>query len=254
MPMRRGADAVTTVFYRAERETAWTRSIGAAVRVLIVEDEPKLAGLLTRGLTDEGYAVDATPSGAEAIWFATEYEYDAILLDLGLVDMDGTDVCRELRASERWAPIIVVTARDDVRDRVALLDLGADDYLTKPIVFDELVARIRAVVRRGRPPRPSVLTAGDLTLDPATKLVNRGDVAVALTAKEFGLLNYLMVHPDRALTRAELVEHVWDFAFAGDPRIIDVYVRYLRRKIDEPFGTDTIETVRGAGYRIRRPL
>jgi len=221
------------------------------VRVLIVEDEPKLAGLLARGLTDEGYAVDATPSGAEAIWFATEYEYDAVLLDLGVVDMDGADVCRELRASERWAPIIVVTARDDVRDRVALLDLGADDYLTKPIVFDELVARIRAVVRRGRPPRPSVLAVGDLTLDPATKLVTRGQASISLTAKEFGLLNYLMGHPDRVLTRSELVEHVWDFAFAGDPRIIDVYVRYLRRKIDEPFGTDTIETVRGAGYRIR---
>ena len=220
------------------------------VRVLVIEDEAKLAALITSGLQEEGYAVDATATGSEAIWFATEYEYDVILLDLGLDDMDGAEVCRALRSSERWAPIIVVTARDAVEDRVALLDLGADDYLTKPISFDELLARIRAVVRRGRPPRPTTLVVRDLVLDPGTKEVTRGGVEIALTGKEFALLEYLMRHADRVLTRRELIEHVWDFAFDGDARIVDVYVRYLRRKIDEPFGTTTIETVRGAGYRI----
>ena len=221
------------------------------MRVLVVEDEPKLADLLVRGLTEEGYAVDRTGSGSEAIWYATEYEYDAVLLDLGLEDMDGVEVCRLLRTGERWAPIIVVSARDGAADRVALLDLGADDYLTKPIIFDELLARIRAVVRRGRPPRPVQLSVGTLTVDPATHRVFRDEVEIELTGKEFALLEYCLRHPGRALTRAELIEHVWDFAFDGDPRIVDVYVRYLRRKIDEPFGTDTIETVRGTGYRIR---
>ena len=220
------------------------------MRVLVIEDEPKLAGLISDGLREEGYAVDVTGSGTEAIWFASEYEYDAVLLDLGLEDVDGDEVCRALRADDRWAPIIVVTARDRVDDRVALLDLGADDYLTKPVSFEELLARLRAVIRRGRPPRPTLLASGDLTLNPATRRVARNEVEIALTAKEFSLLEYFMRHPDRVLSRQELIEHVWDFAFAGDPRIVDVYVRYLRRKIDEPFGTETIATARGAGYRI----
>jgi len=223
------------------------------VRILVVEDETKLAGLLARGLGEEGYAVDMTGSVPEAVWFATEHEYDAVLLDLGLSDGDGVDVVRELRAEGRWAPVIVVTARDDVHDRIALLDLGADDYVTKPVVFDELLARIRAVVRRGRPPRPSVVAVGDLSLDPATRSVDRGGTPIELTAKEFALLEHLMRHPDRVLGRSELVEHAWDFAFAGDERIVDVYIRYLRRKIDEPFGVSSIETVRGAGYRIVAP-
>lgn len=221
------------------------------MRVLVVEDEVKLATLLARGLTEEGYAVDVTGSGSEALWYATENDYDVVLLDLGLSDGDGIEVCRTLRSDDRWAPIIVVTARDDVQDRVALLDLGADDYLTKPIVFEELVARIRAVVRRGQPPRPTVLSAGDLVLDPATRSVSRGTQPVELTAKEFALLECFLRNSDRVLSRADLIEHVWDFAFEGDARIVDVYVRYLRRKIDEPFGTTTIETVRGAGYRVR---
>ena len=221
------------------------------MRVLVIEDEPKLAALIADGLREEGYAVDATASGAEAIWFASEHEYDAVLLDLGLDDLDGGEVCRALRANGRWAPIIVVTARDGVDDRVALLDLGADDYLTKPVSFEELLARIRAVIRRGRPPRPTVLSAGTLWLDPGAKHVGREAVEISLTAKEFALLEYLMRHRDRVLSRRELIEHVWDFAFEGDARIVDVYVRYLRRKIDEPFGTTTIETVRGAGYRVR---
>jgi len=221
------------------------------VRVLVVEDEPKLARLITTGLREEGWAADHTASAAEARWFAAEHEYDAILLDLGLEDGDGAEVCRGLRERGCWSPVIVVTARDGVDDRVALLDLGADDYITKPFAFDELLARLRAVSRRGRAPRPSDLVAGTLQVEPATRRVTRAGTEIALTAKEFALLEYLMRHPDRVLTRAELVEHVWDFAFAGDPRNVDVYVRYLRRKIDEPFGTDTIETVRGAGYRLR---
>jgi two-component system OmpR family response regulator len=221
------------------------------VRVLVIEDEPKLAALMASGLEEEGYAVDETGSGLEAVWFATEHHYDVILLDLGLEDIDGVEVCRRLRREEVWAPIIVVTARDDVPDRVALLDLGADDYLVKPISFDELLARIRAVVRRGNPQRPSILSAGDLVLDPATKRVARGVTEILLTAKEFSLLEYFLRNLDRVLARTELVEHVWDFAFDGDSRIVDVYVRYLRQKIDEPFGTQTIETVRGMGYRLR---
>jgi two-component system OmpR family response regulator len=220
------------------------------VRILVVEDEQKLAGLLARGLEEEGYAVDVTGSGSEAIWYGTENEYDAVLLDLGLSDGDGAAVLRALRTEERWAPVIVVTARDDVTDRIALLDLGADDYVTKPLVFDELLARIRAVIRRGRPPRPSVVTVGDLRLDPAARSVTRRDEVVELTAKEFALLEYLMRNAGRVLSRAEVLEHVWDFAFDGDARIVDVYVRYLRRKIDEPFATRSIETVRGTGYRM----
>ena len=220
------------------------------MRVLVIEDEPKLAALISEGLREEGYAVDATASGSEAIWFATEYEYDAVLLDLGLEDLDGSEVCRALRANERWAPIIVMTARDGVDDRVALLDLGADDYVTKPVSFEELLARLRAVIRRGQPARPTSLSAGTLLLDPAAKRVARESVEISLTAKEFALLEYLMRNLDRVVSRQELIEHVWDFAFDGDPRIVDVYVRYLRRKIDEPFGTDTIETARGVGYRI----
>lgn len=221
------------------------------MRVLLVEDEHKLAQLIANGLSEEGYAVDVTGSGTEAIWFATEIEYDAVLLDLGLAEGDGAGVCRALRTGGRWAPIIVITARDDVRDRVALLDLGADDYVIKPIAFAELLARIRAVVRRGQPPRPSVLCCGDLTLDPATRRVGRGATEIGLTGKEFALLEYLMRNQERVLTRAELIEHVWDFAFEGNRRIVDVYVRYLRRKVDEPFGTATICTVRGGGYRVQ---
>jgi two-component system OmpR family response regulator len=220
------------------------------VRLLVVENEAKLAALLARGLTEEGYAVDVTASGREAIWLASEYAYDAILLDLGLGDIDGVEVCRTLRASERWTPIIAVTARDDVHDRVEGLDAGADDYITKPFSFAELVARVRALVRRGATPRPTTLRSGELVLDPATKRVSRNGALLALTAKEFSLLEYLMRNPGRALTRSELIEHVWDFAYEGDPRIVDVYVRYLRRKIDAPFQTDSIETVRGAGYRF----
>ena len=224
------------------------------MRVLVVEDESKLAGLLARGLVEEGYAVDVTASAPEAVWYATEHEYDVVLLDLGLRDGDGVDVLGRLRSEGRWAPVIVVTARDDVRDRVAVLDLGADDYVTKPVVFDELLARIRAVVRRGRPPRPTVVSVGGLVLDPATRSVARHGEPVDLTAKEFALLEYLMRHPDRVLGRAELIEHVWDFAFSGDARIVDVYVRYLRRKVDEPFGVASIDAECASAIAAASPI
>jgi two-component system OmpR family response regulator len=223
------------------------------MRVLVVEDEEKLAHLVARGLEEEGHAVDLAATGQDAIWFASEHQYDVILLDLGLDDVDGIEVCRTLRSSERWAPIIVVTARDGVRDRIAGLDAGADDYMTKPFSFEELVARMRAVVRRGQPPRPTRLASGDLELDPAAKRVSRSQTDIPLTAKEFALLEYFLRNPGRVLDRSELIEHVWDFAYDGDPRIVDVYVRYLRRKLDEPFGTSTIETVRGSGYRLKDP-
>lgn len=221
------------------------------MRVLIVEDEAKMAGLLKRGLEEEGYAVDAAGDGREALWLATENPYDAIVLDVMLPDMDGFEVCRRLRDAERWSPMLMLTARDAVRDRVEGLDAGADDYLTKPFSFAELLARLRALVRRGTAERPPVLAAGNLTLDPATRRVARGDAAIELTAKEFALLEFLLRHPGEVLSRTRLIEHVWDFAYEGDSNVVDVYVRYLREKVDRPFGTDSIETVRGAGYRLR---
>jgi two-component system OmpR family response regulator len=221
------------------------------MRVLVVEDETKMAGLLKRGLEEEGYAVDVAGDGGEAVWLATENQYDAVVLDVMLPDIDGFEVCRRLRGSGRWSPVLMLTARDGVGDRVRGLDVGADDYLTKPFAFAELLARIRALVRRGTPSRPAVLRAGDLTLDPATHRVARGDVAIDLTAKEFALLEYLMRHPGEVLSRTRLIEHLWDFAYEGGSNVVDVYVRYLREKVDRPFGRDTIETVRGAGYRLR---
>jgi two-component system OmpR family response regulator len=221
------------------------------VRVLVVEDEVKMAGLLKRGLEEEGYAVDTAGDGREALWLATENSYDAVLLDVMLPDLDGFEVCRRLRDAGRWSPVLMLTARDGVPDRVSGLDAGADDYLTKPFSFAELLARLRALVRRGTPKRPPVLRVGDLTLDPSTRRVARGDGPIELTAKEFALLEYLMRHPGEVLSRTRLIEHVWDFAYEGDSNVVDVYIRYLREKVDRPFGADSIETVRGAGYRLR---
>jgi two-component system, OmpR family, response regulator len=221
------------------------------MRVLVVEDEVKMAGLLKRGLEEEGYAVDVVQSGAEAVWAGTENPYDAIVLDVMLPDLDGFEVCRQLRARNRWAPVVMVTARDAIHDRVAGLDAGADDYLTKPFSFAELFARLRALMRRGAGERPSVLIAGELALDPAAKRVSRAGTTIELTPKEFALLEYFMRHPGEALTRTRITEHVWDFAYDGDSNVVDVYVRYLRDKIDRPFGVSTIETVRGTGYRLR---
>ena len=221
------------------------------MRVLVVEDEPRMAGLLRRGLVEEGFAVDVAAPGEEGLWFGRENDYDAIVLDVGLPGSDGFAVLGELRRAGRWAPVVVLTARDAVEDRVAGLDLGADDYLTKPFAFPELFARLRAVLRRGAPERPAVLAVGDLTLDPATRQVRRGGAPVSLTAKEFALLECFMRHPGQVLSKTDLIEHVWDFAFDADSNVVEVYVGYLRQKLDRPFGRRSLETVRGAGYRLR---
>jgi DNA-binding response OmpR family regulator len=221
------------------------------VRLLVVEDEPKMARLLERGLREEGHAIDLAPNGSEAIWLASENPYDAILLDVMLPDIDGFEVCRRLRANEHWAPVLMLTARDAVPDRVAGLDAGADDYLAKPFSFSELFARLRALERRGAPERPAMLVVGDLQLDPASKRVSRGGSPIELTTKEFALLEFFMRHPGEVLSRTTILEHVWDFAFDGDSNVVDVYVRYLREKVDRPFGRSSIQTVRGSGYRLR---
>ncbi len=221
------------------------------MRVLVIEDTERMAELLRRALREEGHAVDAVATGEDGVWMAGENPYDAILLDLVLPDVDGFEVCRRIRAAGGGAPILMLTARDAVDDRVRGLDSGADDYLTKPFALTELTARVRALLRRGGHERPAVLQVGDLTLDPATRAVRRGETEVSLTAKEFALLEYFMRHPGEVLSRTRLLEHVWDFAFDGDSNVVEVYVRYLREKVDRPFGRDSIETVRGAGYRLR---
>ena len=221
------------------------------VRLLVVEDDVKMASLLKRGLEREGYAVDLAARGEDAIWAGREFPYDAIVLDTMIPAPDGFDVCRQLRDSGRWMPVIMLTARDSVGDRVRGLDAGADDYLAKPFSFAELFARLRALLRREVGERPAVLRAGDLRLDPATKSVTRGQATISLTARQFSLLELLMRHKGEVLSRTEILEHVWDFAYDGTSNVVDVYVRYLRDKVDRPFGRDAIETVRGAGYRLR---
>ena len=221
------------------------------MRVLVVEDEAPMADVLRRGLEEEGLAVDVASTAKDGAWFARENEYDAIVLDLVLPDGTGLDVLSGLRTAGRWAPVLFLTARDAVEDRVRGLDLGADDYLTKPFAFEELLARLRALMRRGARERPTVLCVGDLALDPATREVRRGDMSISLTAKEFALLEFFMRYPDRVISKAELIDHVWDFAFDGDSNVVEVYIGYLRQKIDRPFGRGTLETVRGAGYRLR---
>ena len=221
------------------------------MRILVVEDETKMASLLKRGLEEEGYAVDVAANGTDGLWAGTENPYDAIVLDVMLPGIDGFEVCRQLRAKGRWAPVLMLTARDDVRDRVEGLDAGADDYLVKPFSVSELLARVRALVRRGAGERPAELSVGDLRLDPATRRVHRGSVEVDLTPKEFALLELFMRHPGEVLSRTRILEHVLDFAFGGDSNVVDVYVRYLREKVDRPFGRSSLETVRGSGYRLR---
>jgi two-component system, OmpR family, response regulator len=221
------------------------------MRLLVIEDSSKMANLLRRGLTEEGYAVDVAATGMDGIWLASEISFDAIILDVMLPDIDGFEVCHRLRRAERWAPLLMLTARDDIVDRVRGLDGGADDYLTKPFAFKELFARLRSLIRRAPRGRPPVLEIGDLSLDPADHSVRRCGELVNLTRKEFALLHYFMNHPGEALSRSRLLEHVWDFAFDGDPNIVDVYVGYLRDKIDRPFRRASLETVRGVGYRLR---
>jgi two-component system OmpR family response regulator len=221
------------------------------MRVLVVEDEAKMAALLKRGLEHEGYAVDVAVAGDEALWAAREFAFDAIVLDAMIPEPDGFEVCRTLRSEGRWTPVLLLTARDAVDDRVLGLDAGADDYLTKPFAFSELFARLRALTRRDLGARPAVLMVGDLILDPATREVRRGDVDIPLSAKQFAILEQFMRRPGEVLTRTDLLEHVWDFAYEGTSNLVDVYVRTLRERIDRPFGVDSIETVRGAGYRLR---
>ena len=221
------------------------------MRILVVEDEIKMASLLKRGLEHEGYAVDLSGDGVDALWAAREHDYDAIVLDAMIPDPDGFDVCRTLRREGRWAPVLMLTARDDLDSRVAGLDAGADDYLTKPFAFAELFARLRAITRRDPGARPAVLQVGDLYLDPATHGVRRGDTPIALSARKFALLEEFMRHPGEVLSRTRILDHVWDFAYDGTSNVVDVYVGYLRDAIDRPFGRDSIETVRGVGYRLR---
>jgi two-component system OmpR family response regulator len=224
------------------------------MRVLVVEDEVEMAKLLQRGLQEEGYAVDLAGEGAEALWLASENPYDVILLDLMLPDTDGVDTCRRLRDKGIWAPVIMVTARDATEDHVRGLDVGADDYMTKPFSFEELLARMRALLRRPPAERPSVLSVGDLILDPGTRQVWRGETAITVTTKEFALLEYFMRNPEQVLSRSRILEHVWDFAYEGDSNVVDVYVRYLREKIDRPFARASLQTVRGAGYRLHKDV
>ncbi len=221
------------------------------MRALIVEDHERMAELVHRCLLEEGYAADVAHTGADGLWMAAGNPYDVVILDIMLPDTDGFAVCRKLRASGDWAPVLMLTARDAVDDRVSGLDAGADDYLTKPFALSELMARVRALIRRGARERPAVLTVGDLHLDPATRIVTRGDTEIDLTSKEFSLLHYFMRHPGEVLSRTQLIEHVWDFAYDGGSNVVDVYIRYLREKIDRPFKRDTLQTVRGAGYRLR---
>jgi two-component system OmpR family response regulator len=222
------------------------------VRLLLVEDDARMAAALHRGLRYEGIVADVTASGAEAVGLARATDYDAIVLDVMLPDIDGFETCRRLRAEGRWAPIMMLTARDAVEDRVKGLDQGADDYLTKPFSLAELLARLRALTRRGPVERPVVLEAGGLRLDPATRQVWRGDTEISLSAREFGLLETFMRRPGHVLTQLQLLDAAWDLGYEHRSNVVEVYVRYLREKVDRPFGEASIETVRGVGYRLRK--
>jgi two-component system, OmpR family, response regulator len=221
------------------------------MRALIVEDEPKMAALLRRGLVEDGYAADVVGTGEEALRMARAVPYDAIVLDAMLPGLGGFDVCRQLRSSGVWSPVLLLTARDGVDDRVVGLDAGADDYLTKPFSFAELLARLRALTRRGLSERRTVLEVGSLRLDPATRQVRRKDVQLELSAKEFALLETFMRRPGHVLSRIDLLDHAWDYGYESRSNVVDVYVGYLRAKIDRPFGLRSIETLRNAGYRLR---
>jgi two-component system OmpR family response regulator len=221
------------------------------MRALVIEDHPRMSALLRQGLEEEGYAVDAAQTLLDGMSLANEYEFDAIVLDVMLPDGDGIDALRTLRGQGVWSPVLILTAKDAVDDRVRGLDAGADDYLVKPFALPELLARLRALVRRTPPERPPTVTVSDLVLDPATHDVRRGDTPIHLTPKEFSLLELLMRRAGQVVSRSTLMEHGWDFAFEGDWNILEVYVRYLREKVDRPFGRDSIETVRGVGYRLR---
>jgi two-component system OmpR family response regulator len=221
------------------------------MRVLVVEDTARMGELIRRGLQEHGYAVDLAATGEDGLWLASEDPYDVVVLDVMLPDIDGFEVCRRMRAADRWSPVLMLTARDGIHDRVTGLDAGADDYLIKPFDFAELLARVRALIRRGAVERPAALTVGDLTLDPSSRVVARAGAPIVLTAKEFALLELFMRNPGEVLSRRLLLEHAWDFAYEGGSNVVDVYVRYLREKIDRPFRRTSLETVRGVGYRLR---
>jgi two-component system, OmpR family, response regulator len=222
------------------------------MRILVVEDEVKMAGLLHRGLSEDGHVVDVARHGDDAVWMGQVVEYDAIVLDLMLPGLDGVGVCRRWRESGVWSPVLMLTARDAIEDRVAGLDAGADDYLPKPFSFAELLARLRALARRGTAERPVAVEVGDLRLDPATRQVWRGETEIKLSGREFAVLETFMRRPGDVLSRVQLLEHAWDYAYESRSNVVDVYVRYLREKIDRPFGCESIETVRGIGYRLRK--
>jgi two-component system OmpR family response regulator len=220
------------------------------VRVLVVEDDPAMAAMLERGLRRAGYAVDTVGTGTDAVWAIVENDIDVVILDAMIPAPDGFEVIRRVRAEQRWVPVLMLTARDGTVDKVRGLDAGADDYLTKPFAFDELLARVRALIRREPMQRPAMLRVADLVLDPAGRTVHRGATRIPLSAKEFALLQELMRRAGETLSRSYLIEHVWDFAYDGGSNVVDVYVRYLRDKVDRPFGRETIRTIRGAGYRL----
>lgn len=223
------------------------------MRILVVEDEPKMASLLRRGLERDAHAVDTVATGEDALWAAKEWPYDCIILDVGIPAPNGFEVARLLREEGNWVPILLLTVRDSVDDRVTGLDSGADDYLTKPFAFDELHARVRALTRRKPTPRPGALVSGNLKLDRASHSVVRGEADIELSPREFALLEFLLLHKGEVVTRTQIMEHVWDFDYDGTSNVIDVYIRYLRGKIDKPFGLDSIETIRGVGYRLVEP-
>ena len=220
------------------------------MRVLVVDDEVRLADGIRAGLQAEGFAVDVAHDGVDGLWYAREHTYDAIVLDLMMPGLSGWKVCETLRAEQDWTPVLMLTAKDGEWDQVDALDAGADDYVTKPFSFPVLVARLRALVRRGARERPTVLQVGDLRLDPAERRVWRGETLLDLTSREFAVLEYLVRHPGQVRSKREVIANVWDDDFAGDPNIVEVYVGHLRRKVDRPFGRNAIETVRGAGYRF----
>jgi two-component system OmpR family response regulator len=222
------------------------------MRVLVIEDEVRMARLLKRALEEEGHAVDVASDGPDGLWMATENPYAAIVLDVLLPGFDGFELCRRLREAGIWAPVLMLTARDQIGDRVRGLDAGADDYLVKPFSLLELAARLRALARRDDRRRPAVLTEGDLKLDPASKRAWRAATELQLSPKEFSLLEFFLRHPGTVLTRSQIIEAVWDFAYDGTSNVVDQYVNYLRRKVDTPFGRNDIETARGMGYRLRQ--
>jgi len=220
------------------------------MRILVIDDELNLLRAVETGLEAEGFAVDTATNGTDGLWLARENDYAAIVLDLMLPGMSGFRICAELRRAGDWTPVIMLTAKDGDLDQVEALDTGADDYLTKPFSFQVLVARLRALIRRGGAERPTVLTVGDLALDPATKRVTRGDVPIELTTREFSVLEFLVSRAGAVVSKREVLGAVWDFDFEGDPNIVEVYVRHLRNKVDRPFGRASIETMRGSGYRV----